>query len=265
MVKSLYQPPNLKEAARLLDSLPEARPLAGGTFLLSGQFRDRPLVLVDLGPLLPARINRHGVAIEMGAAVTFQDILTGPDCPALLRTAAGHMGNRNIRNRATIGGNIGSCKSCASLVPALLASEALLGLAGGGLADLGDWLERPSGIIERILLNDAPGWKTAAGRWARTANDIGLLSVAVCLQLRGRKIAGIRVAAGGLGHLPRRFGEIETALTGLNVPASQTDRGELEALIAPLLAPKGDLRGSAAFKRHLAAWLIVSTLLEAAS
>ena len=75
---------------------------------------------------------------------------------------------------------------------------------------------------------------------------------------------GVRIACGGLGPLPRRFPDIERALAGLPVPSRQSDREELEALIAPFIHPLPDLRGGLEFKRRQAAVLITSAILEAA-
>jgi CO/xanthine dehydrogenase FAD-binding subunit len=265
MVKHLFQPSDLSAAQALLAAHPQARPLAGGTFLLSRRFQGEALDLVVLDGLLPAGLERRGSSWSIGAAATFQDLIDSPDCPGFLRQAALQMANRNIRHRATVGGNVGGRGACASLIPALLVGEATLDLAGGANLSLADWLERPAGLISSVRLSEAPDWSYACQRWSRSACDIGLLAAAAAMRLSGRTISGLRLACGGLGPWPRRFAELEADLVGRELPTGQAARAELESRIASRLSPRGDLRGGAGFKRVQAAALIVETMVAAAS
>lgn len=132
MVTTLHRPHSPAEAIALLAGIPGSRPLAGGTWLLTSQFKDVPFEAVSVDGLLPSLIERipkeagagGSVLVRIGAGATFQDIVDSPASPAFLVTAAGGMSDRNIRNRATAGGNIGANKSCASLIPAFMAAGA---------------------------------------------------------------------------------------------------------------------------------------------
>jgi hypothetical protein len=112
------------EALELRDGEPGARWLAGGTALLAGDGRDKPDSVIDLGSALPRAIELVGGELSIGACATFQDIAAAPALPRYLVDAALTMVNRNTRNRATLGGNLGADKSCSSLIPLLIALDA---------------------------------------------------------------------------------------------------------------------------------------------
>lgn len=112
------KPSTWQEALALRRADAGARWLAGGTYLLAGDGADKPESVVDLGAALPRGIERSGAFDSIGAGATFQEIAEAS--PPCLVEAALSMVNRNTRNRATIGGNLGADKSCSSLIPILL-------------------------------------------------------------------------------------------------------------------------------------------------
>ncbi|MBU1081008.1 MAG: FAD binding domain-containing protein, partial [Spirochaetes bacterium] len=150
MVKEYFKPTDVEEALGLL-SAPGALALAGGTWALAFEGRDKPERVVDLGAALPRSIERRGEATRIGAYATFQEIIESAAAPAVVKAAAASMANRNTRNRATIGGNLGANKSCASLVPVLLALGASVESKARGKPSatmpLADWLSRPEGLV----------------------------------------------------------------------------------------------------------------------
>ncbi len=281
MLKSYFRPANLAEAIKLKASDPASRYLAGGTFLLAGERRERPDSLIDVGALLPAGLERRGDELSIGAGTTFQALADDPAAPAAFRAAAHQMANRNVRNRATVGGNLGAHKTCASLVAPLLALDAKvavavaasIGAAGDvealneGVVPLADWIASPEGLIVSVRLKLPLGRRAAAFRWGRTACDLSVLTASVAFT-PSRQAAGsaaldpaaqlfdVRVVVGGLGPRARRFPEIEKRLEGKALPP----KAEIEALAAPLFAPVDDHRGSAAFKRLRAAALLADAL-----
>jgi len=122
----------------------------------------------------------------------------GPEL-ALLRDAASSMGSRNLRNRATVGGNVAANRATACLAPALLALDARLLLTGGSRQPIGDYLAAPGALIEAVEVPLVRGRATAYRRWARTASDISGVAVAVALRLSEGVVAGVRIAATGVG------------------------------------------------------------------
>jgi len=261
MVVKYIRAASLDEADRVLASDKRARILAGGTQLLTSEFRDREIVAVDVGKLLPRGIERtpEGLA-RIGAGAAFQDLADSPVIPRILRDAARGMANRNVRNAATVGGNLGAARSCSSLVPALLVLDARVRVHGAAESrPLADWLAAPSRIVTYVEIPAAPGLRAAYGRWSRTACDLSVLTCAAAYRLDGEAAGDLRIACGGLDARSRRFPELERLFEGRPLPG----RDEAAAAIAPLLKPIDDLRGSAAFKRLRASELVAEALLAA--
>ncbi len=303
MVTKLHRPRDAAEALSTLSSHPAAVALAGGTWLLSGQFRGVPMELVCVEGLLPAGIERiqaddGSVAIFLGAGATFQAIADCRDIPDVLRQAALGMADRNIRNRATVGGNIGANKSCASLPPVFFVADgryeclsALPASQGSGSADKSGpagesgllepgsvsgstpvpaelWKRsEPASLITRVLLRFDADRLFAYRRWSRTACDVSVITVAVSYRLESASgpaggealVRDARIALGGMGATVRRFPEIEAALEGRALPP----RDALESMASAYLDPISDARGSAGFKRYRAACLLAEALLDA--
>ncbi len=281
MIETYSRPANLAEAIKLKAADPASRYLAGGTFLLAGDKREKPASLIDIGAILSSGIERRGDELLIGAGATFQDVADAAAAPSALREAARQMANRNVRNRATVGGNLGAGKTCASLVPVLLALDARVSVAiaasfgasgdsdalNEGVVPLSDWLASPEGLVVSVRLKLPLGRRAATARWARVACDLSVLTCAVaCTPARqsagaagldpASPVMDVRVVLGGLGPRARRFPEIETLLEGKPLPA----KAEIEAAVAPLLDPIDDHRGSAAFKRLRAAALVADAL-----
>ncbi|HOZ73474.1 MAG TPA: FAD binding domain-containing protein, partial [Spirochaetales bacterium] len=107
MVKEYYRPESLGEALDLL-ARPGALALAGGTYALAFEARDKPERVVDLASVLPRAVEAKGGALSIGAGATFQELIESEAIPSAIKAAAATMSNRNTRNRATVGGNLGA-------------------------------------------------------------------------------------------------------------------------------------------------------------
>jgi CO/xanthine dehydrogenase FAD-binding subunit len=277
MLKTYVRPATLAEAIKLMAATPTARYLAGGTFLLAGDRREKPAALIDIGAVLSAGIERRGDDLVIGAGATFQDLADSAVVPAVLRAAARQMANRNVRNRATVGGNLGAGKTCASLVAPLLALDANVSVAvaasataagdaealNEGIVPLADWLAATDGLIVNVHLKMPLGRRAAACRWGRTACDLSVLTASVAFtpsrtavgfagaEEADAMILDVRVVLGGLGP-----GPAASRTSSGSSKASRSRRSRIRAAVAPLLHPVDDHRGSAAFKRLRAAALI---------
>jgi probable selenate reductase FAD-binding subunit len=264
MVTRFLRPRDAAEAVAMLHRELGSVPISGGSYLLSSEFVDCPMTVVSVSGLLPADMVCSGNVVVLGANATFQDIVDWDAAPSALRDAARSMTNRHIRNRATVAGNVGANKSCASLAPLFLASDAVFELAdGAGTVSAQEWLSRPRGsargLIARITLALGRDRHVAYRRYSRTSSDVSVLTAAVSYGLDGGALRGVRVALGGLGPHTRRFPEIEALLEGQPL----TDRDAIEAATAPLLCPIDDMRGSAGFKRLRASALLADALIHA--
>jgi CO/xanthine dehydrogenase FAD-binding subunit len=254
---------------------PSAQWLAGGTVLLAGDAREKPESVIDLAAFLPRDIVRGRSELAIGAGASFQEIADSKAAPRCLAEAALSMVNRNTRNRATLGGNLGADKSCSSLIPILLALEAEVEVdspsSSGGSERLAleAWLAqraevrssvaRAADLALRVLVPIRGGARAAYRRWNRVSCDLSVLGAAVAFRLEDGAATGLRIALGGLGPKARRFPALEALFEGAPPP----DRDEIEETVAPLLRPIEDLRAGASFKRRRGAQLTAEAFLDA--
>lgn len=101
--------------------------LSGGTEILrlnTGVDKNSPLI--DILPLLSDEIRKEGDSVLIGASATFALLLSSPVVPGYLKEALCYMPSPQLRNQATIGGNIASWRDDSFLIPTLSASGAEL-------------------------------------------------------------------------------------------------------------------------------------------
>ena len=101
--------------------------LSGGTEILrlnTGVDKNSPLI--DILPLLSDEIRKEGDSVLIGASATFALLLSSPVVPDYLKEALCYMPSPQLRNQATIGGNIASWRDDSFLIPTFSASGAEL-------------------------------------------------------------------------------------------------------------------------------------------
>jgi putative selenate reductase FAD-binding subunit len=257
---SFHRPATAGEAAALRRELgPRAFFLAGGTELNNPFTGLAPEHLISLEGLGLDGIEAREDGVSIGALTRIQDLADSPRVPEALRRAARHMGNRNVRNLATLGGQLGSNRSCADLLPALLALHAVLVLEGGARLRLE---ERDPASRELILAVEIPphaGRCVGIAAHTRTFNDISLVTAAAGLRVDDGLARDVVLAIGGVAAHVTRLPRVEAALEGRPLPSLD----EVEALVSPEVSPIDDPRGGAAFKRQLAAVLAARALHQA--
>ena len=133
----VHVPRTLEEALRLRAHHPGARAIAGGTDLMVAlnADRERPGALIDLGRVQELRGWRYeGDELVLGAALTYTEAAGGEVAAALpaLAAASRTVGSPQIRNRGTIGGNLGTASPAGDSLPPLLIEDARIELAGAG-------------------------------------------------------------------------------------------------------------------------------------
>jgi CO/xanthine dehydrogenase FAD-binding subunit len=269
MVNDYIKPASLDAALDIMEAKPGAALLAGGTFILAGYLRGSgptspakatPETVVDIGPLLPRMIRKEAGRLFIGAGLSFQELSEAKAAPVQLRAAALSMANRNTRNRATVGGNLGANKSCASLVPFFLAADAVVAIQRKGEKQtelpLASWLAAPQGIVLTVSFPLVAGMLAATARSSRTACDVATSTAAVVYRLEGGTIRDLRIALGGFGPHARRWPELEARFEGKSLP-SKTD---IEKEVAGFLHVVADQRGSADYKRLRGAALLADVL-----
>jgi len=259
MVKEFFKPASVDEALDLL-AAPGSLALAGGTWALAFEARDKPERIVDIGKAMPRSIERRGATLVLGSGVTFQELIESTAVPAVIKAAARSMANRNTRNRATVGGNLGANKSCASLVPVLLALGATVEAKSRGkpaaMLPLADWLARPEGLVLTVSVPVTAGVRASSLRSSRTACDIATGTAACAYRLEGGKLTDLRIAAGGFGPHAVLRADLAALFEGKPLPA----KADIEKAVLPLLTARADLRGSAEYKQVRGAALLADAL-----
>ena len=260
MVKKYRKPHDADEALDLLLKEENAFLLAGGTYLLTSRFADLPITAISISSFLPKTIERRNDKIVLGAGTTFQEMLDSSALPEALRNAALGMADRNIRNMATAGGNIGADKSCSSLIPFFIATGATYRRFSAPDIGTEDWQALPTaaekGIIEAVEFAAPASRRFAYGKYSRTSCDVAVLTCAVSADFDGSVPQRLKIAMGGLSPRSRRFPELEKLFEGRRIPS----KAEIEDAAAPLFAPVEDSRGSVAFKRLRAAVLLADVI-----
>jgi len=256
-------------AAALARATPDSRLIAGGTDLML-QWREstsRPDLLIDLSAMGELSfIRKEGRSIRIGAMTTFAqlqgDALLQRDA-ACLAAAAAHVGSEQIRNVATIGGNVANASPCADSIPALLVLGADVGVldASGRITRhaLYDVMEGADG--QRIEPNEAivdfsfPALsameRSAFGKvGARSSVAVAKLNAAMIVRLdeTHRRIDEVRIAFGSIA--PKAFvdDDVVAALRG-----GPVDDAAIEAFVeacTQLVDRSIPKRGSARYKRR---------------
>ncbi len=278
MAFEVHQPESVEQAIRLAGEFgPDARFLAGGTDLMIQINRKRcaPRQLIALGGIDGlSGIELRADEIVLGALTTHKTIERSPifEGPlAALAEAARVVGGHQIRNVATIGGNVVNASPAADLMPPLLALDASAVLAGGAgtrTLSIAEFLLGP-GVTEReddellVSLGFArppPGAATAfikAGR--RRAMEISIVCVAALLALdEDGRCRTVRIALGAVGPTAMRASEAEHVLLWCEpTPAALREAGRIAAAGC---APIDDVRASADYRRMLVQALVPRAL-----
>jgi len=273
-----FEPNFLDEALVLLDRFaPDSYVLAGGTILaphLRSGPADGTLVNVKrVRELHEIEVESPGV-LRIGALVTARELsenaLVLAHAP-LLAAAAGTVGSQQLRNVATIGGNLCSGISSADLCVALLACDARCIVAGGPTGPialtLDQFLNDRLGTGSRLMLTavevPACSANTAYQKiQVRQAFEIALVNVAVAVEIASGSIARARVALGGVAPRPIRARNAERHLEGKGTTA-RVAQTAAEIAARDDAKPSTDHRASAEYRRHIAAVLAQRALLAA--
>ena len=281
--QQFLSPRSIPEAIQALRSASGAAiPIAGGTDLLLDleQGRHTPVhTLIDVTtiPELNALEERQG-SLFIGAAVSLTRIarhpLVGQHAQALVE-ACDLVGGPQVRNVATLGGNVAHALPAADGTIALLALDAQAQIAdGSGLrtVPLSDLFLGPGRSAlkpgEELLVGfTLPFLDThEASSFKRFMRPQGvalpIINLAIRIARNAESIAAVRIAVGPGAAIPWRAQAAEQALTGLPIDENSMAAG-LEALLAHVGFRSSPLRASADYRRHLVATLFKETLFTA--
>jgi CO/xanthine dehydrogenase FAD-binding subunit len=266
-----HRPLTLEEAWRLRGEEPGARLVAGGTDLMVKMMKRRfavPGALISLRSIPGLRGIAWDGRLRIGGMTTLTEVigspLVGERCPVLAR-AARTMGRVQVRNVATLGGNLCNASPAADTAPPLLVLEAavvLEGPRGRREIPLREFLLGPGKtalaedeVLTAVLVPPPPpGGRAAYLRKGRVRMDLAVASVAAMLVLEGRTCRRARLAAGAVGPVPMGLPEAEAELEGREVTDAVIARAAAAASLA--VRPITDLSASADHRRRLVSVLL---------
>lgn len=270
---TLHRPASLDDALSLLVNKGGVI-LAGGTDIYPA-LRDAspPAGMIDITGIAGLRgITRDGDHWRIGAATTWTDITRAALPPLFdgLKLAAREVGSVQIQNAGTVAGNLCNASPAADGVPALMAMDAEVELAGPSgfrRMALTSFIRGPREIdlapgelMTAIRIPDAPGQGAFRKLGARRYLVISIAMVGAVIEAEAGRIMSARIAVGACAPVARRLPGLEAALEG----AALADVPDIVANTAlPELTPIDDVRASAAYRKDAARSLICRTIMDA--
>ena len=282
MWQEYFRPTSLADALDLLRRCAgRARLVAGGTDVLVELQRGvKPTdTLIDLSALHELKYVRHeGHSLALGALTTHNDVVASEACVhyALpLAQACWEVGAPQIRNRATVAGNLVTASPANDTIVPLMALGAeveLVSARGSRIVSLNEFypgfrrtVVQPDELIREIhvptLAENQRGLFLKLG--LRQAQAISVISVAFVLTFAGARISAASITLGCLAPTIIHARTVETYLVGKRLTSEV--RAEAGRLANEDAAPIDDIRGSTAYRRETLASLVTHGLRRLAA
>ena len=263
---------DLESALALLAAVPGsdgADVLNGGTDLMVeiNFGRKRPIAVIAIDRVAELRELSKNGTVRVGAGVTFTMLLERDHGSSALREAARTVGSPQIRNAATIGGNVATSSPAGDSLPVLAALDAVVHLRssrGGRVVPFGEFMTGPKKniraadeLVTAVEWNDAGPAQVFMKVGSRNAMVIAVAGLALVAD-RARERIGIGL--GSCGPTILRAPEAEAFAAGLFDEAGWRPFApsagaclEFGTLVAAAARPIDDVRGTAAYRRHVLA------------
>jgi carbon-monoxide dehydrogenase medium subunit len=270
----------LDEALRLLSRKEDVKVLAGGTDLVVDMKigRYRPKTVIDISGIKDLRyIVDEGDKVRIGALTRMQDIVESPvirEKLPVLAEAVSMLGSWQIRNMATVGGNLCNASPAADSAPPLLVHEARIKLAsieGTREIPITEFFVGPrktamykTELLQEVIVPyDADFAKSYSyvklGR--RNAFTLSVVAVATVLKVRDGVFEDVRIALNAVAPTPVRARSVESFLKGREVGSEAIEKAS--ELVLNDISPISDVRASAEYRKHASKILVKDTLLKA--
>jgi xanthine dehydrogenase molybdopterin binding subunit/xanthine dehydrogenase small subunit len=280
-----FRPTDLRALLEKVKEFPEATLLAGGTELglaITKRFQSFPvLISIEAVPELRA-IRCNETEWQIGAAVTLTDVWDhlGAEFPPLAEMLR-WFGSRQIRNRATLGGNLVTASPIGDSAPVFLSLDAeivIASLEGQRRLPLSEFFVsyrktalREGEIVQEIILPRSRPVSVENRAWCQfykvsRRREMDISTVASCFRIEldsEKRVNLARIAYGGVALTPVRAKKVEEAVLG------KLWNDETVRMVLPLLQssfdPISDVRGSAEYRRSLVSELFLKFFEETQS
>ena len=272
-----YEPVTLAEASRLF-AQEHAQLLAGGTDLVIGMkaYTKTPQSVISLQkiPGLSSITTDADNGITIGAMTKAREVELSEDIQehhTALAEGASEIGSIQIRNLATIGGNIAHASPAADTVAGLLVADAQVDIAGADgertvpinelFTGPGQTVLKQGEIITQFRLSSPASGSHYIKHKIREVMDLAFIGVASAVNLENGTIIDVRIGLAAVAPTPIRATEAENLLKGkIPTPELLQQAGEAAAAGA---SPISDLRCSAEHRREMVDVLTRRTLQHA--
>jgi len=267
-----YAAEDLKDALEKLEEYGlQAKALAGGTDLVLAMKKKKilPGRIISLHKLKELEyVRESGPEVRIGALMKHADLAANPILQSrfpILCDAVALIGSWQIRNIATIGGNLCTASPAADSAGPLLALDARVVIAGAGkerelpLASFfkgpGETVLKPHELLKEIVLG-IPGARSEGcylKLMRKRAVDLSLTGVAFYAEMdrEGKRLARATIGLGGVAPTPIRAVEAEALLNGLSRSEAVEAIPEVAKRAVAAARPISDVRASAEYRRTI--------------
>lgn len=259
---------SVEDAARQMGAAEDGKFLSGGMTLIPTmkQRLASPSHLIDLRHIPGLKgITITGKTVRIGAATTHYDVATHAElarlCPAITHLAA-HIGDPQVRNMGTIGGNIANGSPIGDVPPVLIALGARVVLRHGEtrrelpleafFLDYGKQDRAPGEFVETVVV-PRPNPATLHSAWKiskRRDEDISSVAAGFAVTVADGTISDSRIAFGGMAGVPKRAAAAEAVLIG--APFDRESFARAAEALPQDFKPLSDWRASAEYRMRVA-------------
>ncbi|MDD3705461.1 MAG: xanthine dehydrogenase FAD-binding subunit XdhB [Clostridiaceae bacterium] len=280
-IVNIEKPDSLETALKMLSHNPDLKIIAGGTDLLikmhNGTLENAALLSLRKIPGMDEIRCLDDGTITIGAMATFAGIFRSSiinEHLPVLSEAAVSVGGPQIRNAATIGGNICNGAVSADSAATLLAYDAelrILGTEGARTVPIREFYAgpgkvnlKPAEILTHVVIHKT-GYSNTSGCYIKYSNrkamDIAMLGVSVVCKAEEGRFSDVRIALGVAAPVPIRCGEAEDYAKGKEI--SYETMKEIGIYAVKASKARDSWRASKAYREHLIEILVFRALKEA--
>ena len=251
--------------------------VAGGTDILV-RIKQRALepdALISLRGIDALKIMDNNGGLSLGSMIPFRELETDTviarDYPALAK-AVSLLANPQVRNVATMGGNLCNAAPSADCAPPLIVMEATLKLQGpGGEREVpidtfftgpGENCMKAGEVLTQIRIPQrANRTGMAFLKVGRVAQDIAVVNAAALLVMNKKKCRECRLAVGAVAPVPLRLKNVEKLIAGEEIGPELL--GRVSQMVEQEVSPINDVRSTEEYRRIMSGVLIKRTILQA--
>jgi carbon-monoxide dehydrogenase medium subunit len=273
------EPRSLSEVLDALNSFKqEVKVIAGGTDLVTAMREKglKPKYILSFknvrDELDYIEFDDKSQVLRIGALTTIHSIETSDILKGkfyVLREAAAQLGSYQIRNLATIGGNLCNASPAADMAPPLMAlNSKLVLLSSGGEREIpvegffvgpGETILTNDEILKEIIVPEPTGmYGCSFLKISRRMIGLAIVNVATFVKLKDKRLEEVRISLGAVAPTPVRARNLEKELIGKEI--DELDLSKVCETVEGDINPISDVRASLEYRKHLAKVLTARSL-----